>query len=64
MPDWAAFLPEGLDDEAAETLRRHARTGRPLGAVRFVKRLEKRLGRPLAPRRAIETALTRVAALS
>jgi len=48
VPDWAAFLADGLDDEAAETLRRHARTGRPLGAARFVKRLEKRLGRALA----------------
>ena len=47
VPDWAAFLADGLDEEAAETLRRHARTGRPLGGEGFVKRLEKRLGRAL-----------------
>ena len=50
-PDWKAHLAEGLDDDRLEALRRHARTGRPLGAAPWVKRLEKRLGRPLAPRK-------------
>ena len=51
VPDWKAHLAEGLDDDRLEALRRHARTGRPLGAAPWVKRLEKRLGRPLAPRK-------------
>jgi putative transposase len=32
-------------------MRRHERTGRPLGAESFVKRLEKKLRRPLAKRK-------------
>ncbi len=51
-PDWRAYLAEDLEDERLAALRRHARTGRPLGAAPWVKRLEKRLGRALAPRKA------------
>ena len=47
--DWSAFLSTGLDDEAAALLRRHERTGRPLGSPEFVIRLEKLLSRTLAP---------------
>lgn len=45
--DWRAFLDGGLDEEALEALRRHERTGRPLGSTAFVERLEGMLGRPL-----------------
>lgn len=48
-PDWAALLREKDDPAILEDLRRHARTGRPLGDDAFVARLEKRLGRPLRP---------------
>ena len=51
-PDWKDYLAEELADDRLEALRRHARTGRPLGAARWVKRLEKRLARSLAPRKA------------
>ena len=47
VPDWRGFLAGGLDEEPAEAMRRHERTGRPLGAASFVKRLEKKLRRPL-----------------
>ena len=47
-PDWAAFLRQGLDDDERDAIRAAERTGRPLGSDRFTKRLEKRLGRPLA----------------
>ena len=50
-PDWRGFLAGGLDEAEAETLRLHERTGRPLGAKRFIGRLEKRLGRVLARRK-------------
>ena len=51
VTDWAAFLGEGLDDDALAAIRAGERTGRPLGAARFVKRLERRLGRTLARRK-------------
>jgi putative transposase len=47
-PDWADFLAAGLEKEPLEAIRRSERTGRPLGAASFVKRLERRLGRVLA----------------
>jgi REP-associated tyrosine transposase len=47
-PDWADFLRQGLAEEALEAIRKSERTGRPLGAAPFVKKLEKRLGRTLA----------------
>jgi REP-associated tyrosine transposase len=46
-PQWAGFLGEGLAEEALEAIRRSERTGRPLGAASFLKRLERRLGRTL-----------------
>ena len=50
-PDWRGYLAEGLEEPELEALRRHARTGRPLGAPSFLKRLERRLGRVLIPRK-------------
>ncbi|MFW6107011.1 MAG: transposase [bacterium] len=44
---WKDFLAGGLDPDEAELLRRHERTGRPLGAGRFIERLERALGRTL-----------------
>jgi putative transposase len=49
VPDWRGFLAGGLEEDALEVLRRHARTGRPLGAPAFLERLEARLGRALRP---------------
>ena len=49
--DWAAFLADGLDDSQAAALRRHERTGRPLGDAGFVASVERRLGRSLAKRK-------------
>lgn len=47
--DWDAFLKEGLGNDEAEALRRHERTGWPLGEEAFVESLETRLGRALHP---------------
>lgn len=47
-PDWAGFLRGGLRGDERDAIRACERTGRPLGAPGFVKRLEKRLGRTLA----------------
>ncbi len=51
VPDWAAFLRQGLDEDDRDAIRAAERTGRPLGSDRFTKRLEKRLNRPLARRK-------------
>jgi len=51
VDDWAGFLGAGPDAAEAETLRRHARSGRPLGGDGFVTALEARLRRELAPRK-------------
>ncbi|MEI7931693.1 MAG: transposase, partial [Alphaproteobacteria bacterium] len=50
-PDWQAFLAAGLPEEDLQTLRAGERTGRPLGSDAFIKDLETRAGRSLAPRR-------------
>ncbi len=51
VDDWAAFLEDGLEASAAEALRRHERSGRPLGGESFLAALERRLERTLAPQR-------------
>ncbi|NTV15630.1 MAG: transposase [Desulfobulbaceae bacterium] len=48
--NWADFLAPNREDEE-ELLRRHERTGRPLGSARFVGRVEKLAGRILAPQK-------------
>lgn len=47
VDDWRDFLKEGLSEDDAEAIRQGERTGRPLGAKRFITRLEKKLGRKL-----------------
>ena len=49
--DWRAVLDAGLDKAGLEAIRRHERTGRPLGGDAFVAALEAALGRTLGPRR-------------
>ena len=51
VSDWRAFLGERLDKGAAELIRAAERTGRPLGSAAFLRKLEKRLDRPLARRK-------------
>jgi putative transposase len=52
VPDWKRFLSAGMDEEEVRLLRRHERTGRPLGSVHFLDQLEGMLGRVLRPRKA------------
>jgi putative transposase len=50
--DWQDFLSAGISDTERDILRRHMRTGRPLGSESFIGALEKELGcklRPLKP---------------
>jgi len=44
---WRAFLAEDVSVEEVEKLRRHERTGRPLGNDGFTAKLEKTLNRLL-----------------
>ena len=48
---WAEFLTVEPDSSDLDTLRRHERTGRPLGSPAFVDSIETRLGRVLRPQR-------------
>ncbi|MFC1601638.1 transposase [Candidatus Sumerlaeota bacterium] len=50
VPDFAEIVRDPLGDQPCERLRRHERTGRPLGDASFVRRLSRRLGRDLVPR--------------
>ena len=49
VPDWQAFLLEGIEEKAKEycRIRKHERTGRPLGDETFVKKIEKTCNRVL-----------------
>ena len=47
IEDWRALMAGPLPDEEATQLRKHARTGRPLGDQTFIKHLEAKTGRDL-----------------
>ncbi|MGE5545099.1 MAG: transposase [Bacillota bacterium] len=49
--DWQAYLAQGLSETEAEIIRRHERTGRPLGDENFLASLEQTLGQELKPRK-------------
>ena len=51
VPEWSLFLEQSAHPDCAQELRRHERTGRPLGSEAFVDHLEGLLGRILRPRR-------------
>jgi putative transposase len=49
---FAAFLGTAFDQDAAfAALRRSETTGRPIGSQDWIRRLERDLARPLAPRK-------------
>ena len=45
--DWLKFLQEDEPEEEVSLIRKHARTGRPLGNEGFIRRLEQITGRTL-----------------
>ena len=51
IPDFAALLAGAGDIDAERRLERAATIGRPLGSAAWLRALEARLGRTLAPRR-------------
>ena len=51
VSDWRRFLSEEDDEKTVVRLRRHTRTGRALGSVAFVERMEGLLGLTLRPQK-------------
>jgi putative transposase len=51
VADWRQFLRGDEDSIEMVTIERHSRTGRPWGMEAWVRKLEKRMGRPLMPRK-------------
>ncbi len=50
IDNWRDFLSLSKEEEL-KVLKRHERTGRPLGSELFIDHLEKKLSRPLRPRK-------------
>ncbi|MCX7013296.1 MAG: hypothetical protein NTW86_12210 [Candidatus Sumerlaeota bacterium] len=48
---WSEWLERGVAPQAVEAIRQATRTGRPCGSAEFVRRLEGRLARALAPQK-------------
>jgi len=51
ISDWSAWLLEDDDPEELKAIRRSTRTGRPYASRSYLAQLERRLGRPLLPRK-------------
>jgi len=51
IADWNAFLQSAVPEEELRQIRRHGRTGRPLGNETFLGRLEGLVGRVLKPQK-------------
>ncbi len=49
--DWNAFLNSAMSEEEFADIRKHGRTGRPLGDEMFLGRLEEMVGRALKPQK-------------
>lgn len=48
---WGEWLARGLEAQECEALRQATRTGRPCGCEAFVRDMEEKLARPLAPQK-------------
>ena len=51
VSNWRRFLSEEDDEKTVVRLRRHTRTGRALGSMTFVERMEGLLGLTLRPQK-------------
>lgn len=57
VPDWPGYLAASKDDDEA-MIKKHTRTGRPLGDTAFVSHLEAITGKSLLPKRPGRKAAT------
>ena len=60
VSNWPAFLASGLSENDADLMRKHERTGRPLGDNPFLEMLEGLLKRRLKPRKAGRKSLVKI----
>jgi putative transposase len=51
VADWQAFLDSATSEEELREVRRHGRTGRPLGDAAFLERVEAVVGRTVRPQK-------------
>ena len=51
VADWREYLSTEPESTDVDLIRRHIRSGRPLGSSEFVETLEAKTGRALAPRK-------------
>ena len=51
IDDWGAFLDSAIPEKQLDQIRDHGRTGRPLGDMTFLQRLEEIIGRILVPKK-------------
>jgi len=49
FPDWMAYLGDRQSNEVLREVRKHTKTGRPLGSEKFIETLESKTGRSLKP---------------
>jgi putative transposase len=49
FPDWGDYLGDFQPNELLRNIRKHTRTGRPLGSESFIETLESLTGRSLKP---------------
>ncbi len=49
VPDWGSFLEDRVATYEVKLIKRHERSGRPLGSSKFVRELERQTGRILMP---------------
>ena len=49
--DWSRFLSSGMNKEDEVEIKRHSRTGRPLGGSQFIETIEKLIGRQVRPKK-------------
>ena len=49
FPDWAAYLGDRQSNEVLSKVRKHTKTGRPLGTGKFIETLESLSGLSLKP---------------
>lgn len=51
VADWRAYLAASTKRDDTELIRKHNRTGRPLGTAEFIHKIENLTGESLAPKR-------------
>ena len=51
IKDWSAYVGQPVGKTEIEDLRKHTRTGRPLGESGFIDRIEQLAGKTLRPQK-------------